>query len=87
MESMTKIFPVTVTKLNDPVTIAIKNISKALYGLPVPTPLSAAEQDVESLVDMLQDVLENRSVVWLSNEPKRREKQEDRLREICTVLL
>lgn len=75
MDSMTKIFPVTVTKLRDPVTKAIKNISKALYGLAVPTPSSTGEQVVESLVEMLHEVLENRSADWLSEDPdgKRRE--------------
>lgn len=75
MDSMTKIFPVTVTKLRDPVTKAIKNISKALYGLAAPTPSSTGEQVVESLVEMLHEALENRSEDWLSEDPdgKRRE--------------
>lgn len=70
MESMTKIFPVTVTKLRDPVTKAIKNISKALYGLPNPTPSksSTAEHEVESLVDALHELLENKSSDWLTDE-------------------
>lgn len=69
MDSMTKIFPVTVTKLRDPVTKAIKNISRALYGLAVPTPSSTGEQDVESLVDMLHEMLDNMSAVWSTDDP------------------
>ncbi len=72
MDSITKIFPVTVTKLRDPVTKAIKNISNALYGLAVPTPSSTEGQDAESLVDMLHKVLENKSADWLTDEPKGR---------------
>ena len=70
MDSMTKIFPVTVTKLRDPVTKAIKNISRALYGLPAPIPSSPGEQDVESLVDVLHVVLESRSADWLTSDPE-----------------
>lgn len=87
MDSMTKIFPVTVTKLRDPVTKAIKNISRALYGLAVPTPFSPGEQDVESLVDMLHEVLENMSAVWLTDDPEGRKKevirQNQMLGELC----
>lgn len=72
---MTKIFPVTVTKLRDPVTKAIKNISKALYGLPAPAPSSTGEQDVESLADKLHVVLENRSADWLNDDPERRKQE------------
>lgn len=71
MDSMTKIFPVTVTKLRDPVTRAIKNISRALYGLAGPTP-STGKQDVESLVDVLHEVLEKRSADWLIDDPEGR---------------
>lgn len=71
IDSMTKIFPVTVTKLRDPVTSAIKNISRALYGLALPTPSSTGKHDVESLVDTLQDALENSSVDCLTDDPKR----------------
>lgn len=62
MDSMTKMFPVTVTKLRDPVTKAIKNISRALYGLPVSSASSTEEHDAESLRDKLHVELENRSV-------------------------
>lgn len=75
MDSMTKIFPVTVTKLRDPVTKAIKNISRALYGLPAPTPSSTREQEVESLVEKLHVALENRSVDWLNDDPERRKQE------------
>lgn len=61
MDSITKIFPVTVTKLRDPVTRAIKNISRALYGLVVPIPSLTGGHDAESLLDTLHDVLEKRS--------------------------
>lgn len=72
MDSMTKIFPVTVTKLKDPVTRAIKNISRALYGLAAPTPSSTGKQDVESLWSVLHELLENRSADWLIDEPEGR---------------
>lgn len=75
MESMTKIFPVTVTKLRDPVTRAIKNISTVLYGLPNPSPSSRAGQDAESLVDWLQELLENGSIVWLANESEKEKRR------------
>ncbi len=75
MDNMTKIFPVTVTKLRDPVTKAIKNISRALYGLPAPTPSSTGEQDVESLVDMLHVVLESRSADWSTDDPEGRKRE------------
>ncbi len=75
MDSITKMFPVTVTKLRDPVTKAIKNISKALYGLAVPSPSSIGEQDVESLVEMLHKVLENKSADWLTDEPEGRQRK------------
>lgn len=70
IESMTKIFPVTVTKLKDPVTKAIKNISRALYGLPDPSPSkpSTGGHEVESLVDALHELLENKSSDWLTDE-------------------
>ena len=85
MDSMTKIFPVTVTKLRDPVTKAIKNISRVLYGLPVPTPSSIEEHDIESLVDMLHEALENKSADWLTEDPKGRKEKErvkDKYKEI-----
>ena len=85
MESMTKIFPVTVTKLRDPVTKAIKNISIALYGLPCRISVSTREQDVESLLDWLHEVLENRSVDWLTNDPEGKKRKEKRLRETFGV--
>lgn len=72
MDSMTKIFPVTVTKLRDPVTKAIKSISRALYGLASPTPSSTGKQEVESLVDVLQELLENRSTDWFIDDPEGR---------------
>lgn len=75
MDSMTKIFPVTVTKLRDPVTKAMKNISRALYGLPESTSLSERGQDVESLVDTLHEVLGNKSADWLTNDPVGRKRQ------------
>lgn len=53
----------------------MKNISKALYGLPASAPSSTGEQEVESLVDKLQVVLENRSVDWLNDEPERKSKR------------
>lgn len=71
IDSMTKIFPVTVTKLRDPVTSAIKNISRALYGLALPTLSSTGKHDVESLVDTLHDALENRSVDCVTVDPKK----------------
>lgn len=74
MDSMTSMFPVTVTKLRDPVTKAIKNISKVLYGLPDHALLSGREQDVELLVDSLQEMLENRSADWLPNDPEGKNK-------------
>lgn len=74
MDNMTKMFPVTVTKLKEPVTKAMKNISRALNGLPVPIPSSTLEQEVESFVDTLHVVLENRSADWLTEEPERRER-------------
>lgn len=78
MDSMTKIFPVTVTKLRDPVTKAIKNISRALDGLAAPSPSSAGEQKVESLEEMLQEVLENRSVDWMTDDPEERGRERDK---------
>lgn len=74
IDSMTKIFPVTVTKLSDPVTKAMKNISRALYGLPAPNLSSTGEQDAESLVDTLHVVLANRSADWLTDEPEARKR-------------
>lgn len=70
MDSMTNMFPVTVTKLRDPVTKAIKNISTVLYELPGLVLSSGREQDVEPLVDSLQEMLENRSADWLPNDPE-----------------
>jgi len=75
MESMTNIFPVTVTKLRDPVTKAMKNISRALYGLPAPCPSSTGEQKVESLEEVLQEVLENRSEDGMTDEPGDKKKE------------
>ena len=85
MDSMTKIFPVTVTKLRDPVTKAIKNISRALYGLPAPTPSSTGEQNVESLEDVLQEVLENRSADWTIDDPEGRNREIRRHTKECTL--
>lgn len=76
IDSMTKIFPVTVTKLRDPVTSAIKNISRALYGLALPTLSSTGKHDVESLVDPLHDTLENSSVDCVTDDPKKRNQKE-----------
>lgn len=73
IDSMTKIFPVTVTKLRDPVTRAIKNISRALYGLAVPTLSSTGKHDIESLLDTLHDALESRSVDCVTDDPKKNE--------------
>lgn len=74
IDSMTNIFPVTVTKLRDPVTRAIKNISRALYGLALPILSSTRKHDVESLVDTLHDTLEKRSVDSVTDDPKRRKR-------------
>lgn len=69
MDSMTKMFPVTVTKLRDPVTKEIKSISNALYGLAFPMASSPGKQEVESLLEMLQELLESRSMDWFIDDP------------------
>lgn len=74
MDSMTKMFPVTVTKLRDPVTKAIKNISRALCDIPASAPSSTGEQNVESLKDVLHEVLENGSADWMADDPERRKR-------------
>lgn len=69
MESITKIFPVTVTKLKDPVTSAMKNISNALYGLPLLCSSFTTVQKVESFEDVLHEALEKRSADWMTDVP------------------
>lgn len=77
MDSMTKMFPVTVTRLSEPVTRAMKNISTALYELAAPEPSSAGGQNVESFVDALHVVLANGSLDLLNEDPggERQEKK------------